>query len=393
MFNNLSEENQPLLAEKIARLEKELILETRADECLRLEHKINELKGKSSSFNSLKTNKNQHVITVIFALFVIILAMWVSSPIPTPVEQSKQIFIVVSVFQTISFYLTILGGFIFLFIVTTFLLTFIEKQRNKKIYAQNKIYSKEFVDDLQKKLVEKDIKIKLLDEQIKALEEMICHIFDALINLSSTAVSKKEIGEAFNKIKNNDIKMAKKIFEKLRKLSKENKNPFDEAKYLRYLSVINIIERNQKLAELFYEESKKIAPNDPEAKKLDVIFSNEKALFPDNNIIYNPKIIYPIQEDGEVDLRRIKELVEQLYQECRTYQIENNNIELYIKFGLKGGLGRREPKENESLRTRYEVIDKNNNLIIKHAERVAERKSKAYSLEEFKRFLDTKAVE
>jgi hypothetical protein len=39
------------------------------------------------------------------------------------------------------------------------------------------------------------------------------------------------------------------------------------------------------------------------------------------------------------------------------------------------------------------VIDKNNNLIIKHAERVAERKSKAYSLEEFKRFLDTKAVE
>jgi len=278
-------------------------------------------------------------------------------------------------------------------IIIIYLLINNETLSKKQKHKQNKTYSKKFVDDLQKKLVEKDIKIKLLDEQIKALEEMICHIFDALINLSNTAVSKKEIEEAFNKIKNNDIKMAKKIFEKLRKLSKESKKTIDEAKYLRYLSVINIIERNQKLAELFYEESKKIAPNDPEAKKLDVIFSNEKALFPDNNIIYNPKIIYPIQEDGEVDLRRIKELVEQLYQECRTYQIENNNIELYIKFGLKGGLGRREPKENESLRTRYEVIDKNNNLIIKHAERVAERKSKAYSLEEFKRFLDTKAVE
>lgn len=49
MSNNLSEENQQLLEEKIARLEKALILETRADERLRLEHEIKELHSQKAT--------------------------------------------------------------------------------------------------------------------------------------------------------------------------------------------------------------------------------------------------------------------------------------------------------------------------------------------------------
>jgi tetratricopeptide (TPR) repeat protein len=78
MSNNLSEENQQLLEEKIARLEKALILETRADERLRLEHEIKELKGKSSPFNRLKNHKNQYVIIGIggFLLVIVLIGIF-----------------------------------------------------------------------------------------------------------------------------------------------------------------------------------------------------------------------------------------------------------------------------------------------------------------------------
>jgi|WetSurMetagenome_2_1015567.scaffolds.fasta_scaffold06431_5 hypothetical protein len=90
MSNNLSEENQQLLEEKIALLEKERILETRADERFRLDQEIKELKGKSFSFNPLKIHKNQYVIFGIFVLLAIILAIWALKK-PTSVEQPKQV--------------------------------------------------------------------------------------------------------------------------------------------------------------------------------------------------------------------------------------------------------------------------------------------------------------
>jgi len=75
MSNNLSEENLQLLEEKIARLEKALILETRADERLRLEHEIQALKENPTDFISSlspKNHKNQYVIMGIGGFLLVI---------------------------------------------------------------------------------------------------------------------------------------------------------------------------------------------------------------------------------------------------------------------------------------------------------------------------------
>ncbi len=82
MSNNLSEENQQLLEEKIARLEKALILETRADERLRLEHEIQALKENPTDFISslsTKNHKNQHITygLIVFLLIIIAFGVWV----------------------------------------------------------------------------------------------------------------------------------------------------------------------------------------------------------------------------------------------------------------------------------------------------------------------------
>ena len=58
-FNNLSEENQKIRAEKINYLEKALILETRSGERLRLKYEIKALKNKPSFINLPKVNKDQ----------------------------------------------------------------------------------------------------------------------------------------------------------------------------------------------------------------------------------------------------------------------------------------------------------------------------------------------
>jgi len=93
-MSDSSEENQQLLEEKIARLEKALILETRADERLRLEHEIQALKENPTDFISSlssKNHKNQYVIMGVFALLAIVLAMWILIKKPSPVEQPKQV--------------------------------------------------------------------------------------------------------------------------------------------------------------------------------------------------------------------------------------------------------------------------------------------------------------
>ncbi len=68
MDNNLSEENQQLLEEKVAHLEKALILENRADERFRLKQELKELK----ELKKLKINKNQYIIGLflLVALFI-----------------------------------------------------------------------------------------------------------------------------------------------------------------------------------------------------------------------------------------------------------------------------------------------------------------------------------
>ena len=90
---NLSEENQHLLEEKITRLEKALILETRADERLRLEHEIQALKENPTDFISslpLKNHKNQYVIMGIggFLLIIVFVGIFLvpHSKVETKVE-------------------------------------------------------------------------------------------------------------------------------------------------------------------------------------------------------------------------------------------------------------------------------------------------------------------
>lgn len=259
----------------------------------------------------------------------------------------------------------------------------------KKKLTQNQLYAKQFVQHLQRRFQSHHHPIKLLDTQITALEEVLCKMFDELSK--NTAVSQEELNKVFCQIKNNHLIAARMIFEKLRKISKENKEVTEEANFLKYLAIIYLVNGNKKLARVFYDESNRLAPSDAHREKLEIIFSNEDAFFSIQehlkNAVYNPNICYPVPENGEIDLRRIRESVEELYKILKKYQLQNRNLELFVKFGLKGGL-RKEPQENESVRLFYEILSKENGRIESLSTVSASTiKSRRYSLEEIKIFL------
>lgn len=77
----LSEENQRLVEEKVARLEKALILETRADERLRLEHEIKTLESQLTGFSSThkinKTNSFVYIeLGILLFCMIILVVIW-----------------------------------------------------------------------------------------------------------------------------------------------------------------------------------------------------------------------------------------------------------------------------------------------------------------------------
>jgi|WetSurMetagenome_2_1015567.scaffolds.fasta_scaffold32657_5 hypothetical protein len=256
----------------------------------------------------------------------------------------------------------------------------------KKKLTQNQIYAEAIVNHLQKKLHSS----YLSTEQVTTLETFLSKIFDTLKDLSTPLAPSQEIERAFRQIKHHNLDLVRTIFEKLRKYQKERKNFAEEAKYLRFLTVIYVIETHKKLAQVFFEESKKFAPENSDNSLLEVLFHND-LLFPKELIksgIYNPKIIYPIPENGEVDLRRIREPLQELYRNIKKYQIQNNNIDLYVKFGLKGGF-RKEPQENEDLKLYYEVSNRDIGRIESLSNMSSSTiKSRRYFLEEIKNFLN-----
>lgn len=257
----------------------------------------------------------------------------------------------------------------------------------KKKLTQNQIYAKEMVEHLQKKLHSS----YLSKEQVVTLETFLNKIFDTLKDLSTPLAPAQEIERAFRQIKHHNLDLVRTIFEKLRKYQKERKDFAEEAKYLRFLTVIYAIETHKKLAQVFFEESKRLSPENSDNQLLEVLFHND-LLFPKElikNVIYNPQITYPVPENGEVDLRRIKEPLQELYRSIKKYQIQNNNIDLYVKFGLKGGL-RKEPQENEDLKLYYEVSNRDIGRIESLSNMSSSTiKSRRFSLEEIKRFLES----
>jgi hypothetical protein len=258
----------------------------------------------------------------------------------------------------------------------------------KKKPTQNQIYAKEMVEHLQRKLYSSYLSI----EQITTLEIFLSKIFDTLKDLSIPLAPSQEIERAFRQIKHHNLDLVRTIFEKLRKYQKERKDFAEEAKCLRFLTVIYAMETHKKLAQVFFEESKRLDPENPDNSLLEVLFHNE-LLFPKElikNGIYNPKVIYPIPENGEVDLRRIKEPLQELYRNIQKYQLKNNNIDLYVKFGLRGGL-RKEPQENEDLKLYYEVSNRDVGRIESLSNMSSSTiKSRRFSLEEIKNFLESK---
>lgn len=256
----------------------------------------------------------------------------------------------------------------------------------KKKLTQHQIYAKEMVEYVQKKLHSS----YLSNEQINTLELFLSKMFDLLKELSTPLAPQYEIERAFRQIKHRNLDLTRTIFEKLRKYHRERKSFADEAMYLRFLTVIYVIETHKKLAQVFFEESKRLSPENPDNQLLEVLFQNE-ALFPKELVksaVYNPKITYPIPENGEVDLRRIKEPLQELYRSIKRYQLQNNNVDLFVKFGLKGGL-RKEPQENEELKLYYEVSNRDVGRIESLSNMSSSTiKSRRYSLEEIKNFLE-----
>jgi len=258
----------------------------------------------------------------------------------------------------------------------------------KKKPTQNQIYAKEMVEYLQKKLHSS----YLSTEQIITLETFLSKIFDTLKDLSTPLASPQEIERAFRQIKHHNLDLVRTLFEKLRKYQKERNDSAEEAKYLRFLTVIYVMETHKKLAQVFFEESKKLVPENPDNALLEVLFHND-LLFPKElikNTIYNPQIIYPVPENGEVDLRRIKEPLKEIYRSMEKYQIQNNKVDLYIKFGLRGGL-RKKPQENEVLKLYYEVSNRDIGRIESLSNMSSSTiKSRRFSMEEIKNFLESK---
>ncbi len=258
----------------------------------------------------------------------------------------------------------------------------------KKKLTQNQVYAKAMVNHLQKKLHSS----YLSTEQEITLETFLSKIFDTLRDLSTPLAPPQEIERAFRQIKHHNLDLVRTTFEKLRKYQKERKDFAEEAKCLRFLTVIYVMETHKKLAQVFFEESKRLEPENPDNSLLEVLFHND-LLFPKELIksgIYNPKIIYPVPENGEVDLRRIREPLQELYRSIKKYQIQNNNIDLYVKFGLKGGL-RKEPQENEDLKLYYEVSNRDIGRIESLSNMSSSTiKSRRFSLEEIKNFLESK---
>jgi len=258
----------------------------------------------------------------------------------------------------------------------------------KKKPTQNQIYAKGMISYLQKKLHSS----YLSTDQINTLELFLSKLFDLLKDLSTPLVPQHEIERAFRQVKHHNLDLVRTIFEKLRKYHKERKDVLEEAKYLRFLTVIYAIETHKKLAQVFFEESKRLAPENPDNSLLEVLFHND-LLFPKELLkgtIYNPNLIYPVPENGEVDLRRIREPLQELYQSIKKYQIKNNNIDVYVKFGLKGGL-RKEPQENEDLKLYYEVSNRDLGRIESLSNMSSSTiKSRRFSFEEIKNFLESK---
>lgn len=256
----------------------------------------------------------------------------------------------------------------------------------KKKLTPNQIHAQSMLNHLQKKLHSS----YLSNEQASVLEGFLNQIFDELQNLSTPLAPQSEIERSFRQIKHHNLELVRTLFEKLRKYHKERNDVARESQYLRFLTVIYVIETHKKLAQVCFEESQRLSPDHPENKHLEILFESD-VLFPKElvkTVIYNPKLRYPIPENGEIDLRRIKEPLLELYRSLKRYQAQNNNIDLSIKFGLKGGL-RKEPQENEELKLFYEVSNREIGRIESLSNMSSSTiKSRRYSLEEVKNFLD-----
>lgn len=256
----------------------------------------------------------------------------------------------------------------------------------KKKLTPNQIYAQSMINHLQKKLHSS----YLSNEQVSVLDVFLNKIFDELQNLSTPLAPQSEIERSFRQIKHHNLELVRTLFEKLRKYHKERNDLAQESQYLRFLAVIYAIETHKKLAQVYFEESQRLVPDHAENKLLEMLFESD-VLFPKElvkSVVYNPKLRYPIPENGEIDLRRIKEPLLELYRALKRYQAQNNNIDLSIKFGLKGGL-RKEPQENEELKLYYEVSSRETGRIESLSNMSSSTiKSRRYSLEEVKNFLD-----
>jgi len=265
--------------------------------------------------------------------------------------------------------------FIFLLFIYISIFPILEKWLNQKVHSQSEVYSNNIVNnpDLQEKL-------DLQNNQIDVLKEVLTNVFDMLCNISSPLISKNELNEAFIQIKNNNIEKAKEIFNRLLQISITNNNYENKASNLRYLAVLTLVECNDLEEALpFYVGAKKLAPKHPENEKLDIIF--EKYL----------KISYPVQDNGNIDLGRIKESFLKKY--IRDMEKpEYSQLKLYIKFGLGSKIAR-EPQEDDSDRNepRYVIEDEDENIIENISVLLSTtktKKSRRYSLKELKASLD-----
>jgi len=256
-----------------------------------------------------------------------------------------------------------------------FIISYYNEHKKENKHKENETHSNNIVNnpDLHEKL-------DLQNEQINVLKEVLTNVFDMLCNISSPLISKNELNEAFIQIKNNNIEKAKKIFNRLLQISITNNNYENKASNLRYLAVLTLVECNDLEEALpFYVGAKKLAPKHPENEKLDIIF--EKYL----------KISYPVQDNGNIDLGRIKESFLKKY--IRDMEKpEYSQLKLYIKFGLGSKIAR-EPQEDDSDRNepRYVIEDEDENIIENISVLLSTtktKKSRRYSLKELKASLD-----
>ncbi len=291
-------------------------------------------------------------------------------------------FLIASAFQTNPVYLIVMGVITLLLVIIAFL----SKQHNQKIHSQNKLSSNKIVDNLN--LQEK---LDLQNNQIDVLKEVLTNAFDVLHNISNPLISKNELNEAFVALKNNNIGKAKEIFNRLLQISITSNNYENKASNLRHLAILIFIECSDLEEALpFYIEAKRLMPKHPENEKLDIIF--EKYL----------KIFYPVQDNGNINLGRIKpsSLIKNIED---MEKLEYSQLKLYIKFGLSGKIAQ-EPKKGDPdmLDPRYVIEDKNSNIIkeisfnrkSKDGDEIImllspkAKKSRRYSLKELKASLD-----